>query len=197
MLNHSDFKLLKFGQRDWQIRSDQKCGVYLICNLATSQMYVGVSTDLARRKADHFRDLAKGTHANSNLQRAFDKYGALKFEFKVVVEGIVTLGLARLVEQILLTGIPKSQLFNQAPISNSVSLLCHSPETKLKIKNASQHYWSTRSETEMQHHAEVSRKRATGRIFSEQSRLKMSVAKLGKTPWNKGISTRKVNNDSK
>lgn len=191
MFTHSDFSLLKFGPKDHQVRADQKCGVYLIKNLLTMQFYVGVSTDLARRKSDHFRALIRGIHDNSKLQRSFDKYGALNFEFQIVCDNMQTLGLARLIEQAILTGISKDTLFNQAKISNSVSLLKHSDEVKLKIREASLNYWKSRSVSEMQQHAEASRKRATGRVFSKESRLKMRVAKLGNAPWNKGISTKK------
>ena len=155
-------------------------------------MYIGVSSALQSRLYSHFYDLRKGTHTNAHLQRSFDKYKEAAFEKLIVHSGMQCLGIARLLEQVLIAGIPSNLLFNQAPVSNSMSGYKHSQGTKECISRKSTEYWKSRTPHQMQVHAEVSRKRATGRVFSEAAREKMRNAKLGKSPWNKGISTKEL-----
>lgn len=57
------------------------CGVYQIKNLENNKIYIGSSVDVKDRWIGHATDLYNGIHANQYLQRAWNKYGANKFEF--------------------------------------------------------------------------------------------------------------------
>lgn len=59
-------------------------GVYGIFNTANDKVYVGQSVDVWRRKVDHFSALVAGRHYNAHLQRAYSKYGAGFFEFRLI-----------------------------------------------------------------------------------------------------------------
>lgn len=48
-------------------------------------MYIGKSINIKKRKREHFNRLRRNTHENSKLQRAFNKYGEVNFEFDVLV----------------------------------------------------------------------------------------------------------------
>lgn len=59
-------------------------GIYLITNLENNKKYVGKSLDISRRFNEHRMNLNRGTHCNSYLQNAWDKYGEDSFSFSVL-----------------------------------------------------------------------------------------------------------------
>ena len=61
------------------------CGIYLITHRASGRAYVGCSVDLFSRWAVHRRDLRGNRHHSERLQRAWIKYGAQAFEFKILL----------------------------------------------------------------------------------------------------------------
>lgn len=61
-------------------------GIYKIQNLVDSKVYIGASIHIEERFNQHLNELRKGIHANSYLQRAFNKYGESNFEFSIVEE---------------------------------------------------------------------------------------------------------------
>lgn len=63
-----------------------KAGVYTITNIVNNKMYVGCSTNILYRLCNHKRELKKGIHSNSYIQKAWDKYGEDSFMFEMLVE---------------------------------------------------------------------------------------------------------------
>ncbi len=61
-----------------------KPGVYVIHNNNTGKFYIGSAVRLLKRKNDHFSELRKGTHGNSKLQNAWNKYGEMAFQFVII-----------------------------------------------------------------------------------------------------------------
>jgi len=59
-------------------------GIYGIYCQESDKWYVGQALKLRKRSKDHRKDLTKGAHANTHLQRAFDLYGADAFVFTVL-----------------------------------------------------------------------------------------------------------------
>ena len=53
----------------------RKQGIYQIAHCETGQLYIGSSVDIARRWADHRRELRLGIHKNALLQAAYDLGG--------------------------------------------------------------------------------------------------------------------------
>lgn len=49
-------------------------GIYQIRNTFNNKKYIGSSVNLRRRYREHFNTLINGTHYNSKIQRAFNKY---------------------------------------------------------------------------------------------------------------------------
>src|SRR5882672_11359281 len=70
---------------DRQIVLGEECGVYLITNTVNGKVYVGSSCNTSRRRNKHKNDLQKGVHGNLRFQRAWNKYGASAFVFKVLL----------------------------------------------------------------------------------------------------------------
>lgn len=61
-------------------------GLYEIRNINDNKRYVGSSCYIQKRFTDHKCLLRKGRHANSKLQRAWDKHGEKYFVFNILVE---------------------------------------------------------------------------------------------------------------
>lgn len=71
---------VKYGTfSDWLGKS----GIYWIKNSITNLIYIGSSTDIAKRLSKHFSQLRKGSHPNKTLLKDFNKYGQDSFEFGV------------------------------------------------------------------------------------------------------------------
>ena len=61
-----------------------KSGIYLIENIANNKKYVGQSLNVNGRIGRHKSYLKRQAHENQYLQRAYNKYGAKNFKFKVL-----------------------------------------------------------------------------------------------------------------
>lgn len=48
-------------------------GIYMLKNIRTLKVYIGSSVDLRARMYEHIRQLERGTHPNTYLQRVFNK----------------------------------------------------------------------------------------------------------------------------
>lgn len=59
-------------------------GVYVIECLGNDKLYIGSGVNMQKREREHLNALHKGVHYNIKLQRAFNKYGAKRFEFSVL-----------------------------------------------------------------------------------------------------------------
>lgn len=79
VINHSGGKAVFYSYL-----YDMKSGIYKIGNQVTGDFYIGSSSNTHKRKLEHFRALGGNYHANSRLQRAFNKYGKEAFVFEVV-----------------------------------------------------------------------------------------------------------------
>ncbi len=60
--------------------------IYEIRNTVTGFRYIGCSKDLQRRWKEHKRTLMRNKHHCTHLQRAWNKYGDLAFEWRVLLE---------------------------------------------------------------------------------------------------------------
>lgn len=59
-------------------------GIYLILNLINGRYYIGSAIDLKKRWTNHLSGLRRNSHANSFLQRDYNKCGAAAFSFIVI-----------------------------------------------------------------------------------------------------------------
>ena len=55
--------------------------IYKIENLLNHKKYIGLTNNIARRRARHFTDLRCGRHDNSFLQKEFLRDGENNFSF--------------------------------------------------------------------------------------------------------------------
>ena len=135
-------------------------GIYQIVNLMNGNMYIGSSSDIPKRWRGHCHLLNKNKHHSPHLQHAWNKYGSGSFEFRIVE-------YCQCVKEVL---IEREQyyidlwrpVYNIAP--NAVNGLGqeHSQEFKDNMS------------LRMKGH-----KYNIGRKASEETRLKMSIARKG------------------
>ena len=61
-------------------------GIYLIRNMVTGKFYIGSTSNLQRRKADHWNMLRKNIHKNAHLQSSWNIHGEAAFTFDILYE---------------------------------------------------------------------------------------------------------------
>lgn len=66
------------------------CYIYKIENLINHKKYIGLTNNIARRRARHFTDLKNHRHDNKFLQKEFDIYGVENFSFSIEFQGEVS-----------------------------------------------------------------------------------------------------------
>ena len=59
-------------------------GIYKCTCTANGRSYIGQAQDLSSRRKHHINDLNNNKHANSHLQRAWNKYGADNFQWEIL-----------------------------------------------------------------------------------------------------------------
>lgn len=59
-------------------------GIYQIKNLVNGKFYIGSSKDINKRFSQHKNMLNKNSHHSIALQRAWNKYGAINFDFLIL-----------------------------------------------------------------------------------------------------------------
>lgn len=62
----------------------KKCGIYCIENTIDHKKYIGLSRNIEERWYNHCYHLRAGTHINTYLQNAYNKYGADAFTFYIL-----------------------------------------------------------------------------------------------------------------
>lgn len=62
------------------------CGIYEIVNKSNGKRYVGSSVNIEARFRTHLRELNKGTHHASHLQRSFNIYGEESYFLNILTE---------------------------------------------------------------------------------------------------------------
>ena len=59
-------------------------GIYMIHNILTDKVYVGQSKNITDRWNKHITTLKNNQHHNNYLQNAYNKYGLINFQFKIL-----------------------------------------------------------------------------------------------------------------
>jgi group I intron endonuclease len=164
------------------------CGIYCITCIPTSKKYIGSSISIYRRIKEHFYRLKRGSHENSYLQRAFNKYG--EFNFNI---------------EILLYCDPQNRMnFEQKAIEkirpefNGTCIVegrfCQSPQTKTRMKYSAQERWRKNPMTEeIRKKISVGHKGKSGHPMSEENKAKLiaiSKSRKGKPGRPQSTETR-------
>jgi group I intron endonuclease len=116
----------------------RKTGVYEIVHTASGKRYIGsASVSFSSRLRCHRYDLKKQRHSSVLLQRAWNKYGANAFEFRILEFTLPQHAVA--VEQTFIDWLktydPKNG-FNILAVAGSSRGIKRSEETKQKVREA-------------------------------------------------------------
>jgi group I intron endonuclease len=148
-------------------------GIYKIVNTANGKQYVGSAVSISKRFGEHRHYLRNGTHSNTRLQNAWNKYGEDAFEFRVVgkcpPERLIEL------EQEVMDHLKPE--YNIRLIAKSNLGLKFSEEARRKISEANRK--RTLSEEHKRKIGEAIRKRGPRSI---ETRQKISIAHMGLKP---------------
>jgi len=113
-------------------------GVYRLVNRTECVSYVGSTSNLQKRRAEHFRLLRHGRHPNRLLQAAFTRYGEATFDWVDEV-ACVDLADAREIELATLRGdlsFEESAGYNIARDAFPMMGRTHSASTKERISQS-------------------------------------------------------------
>lgn len=167
-------------------------GIYMIKNKINQKMYIGSAKNLRNRIREHIISLRGNYHDNDYLQKAFNKYGEINFEFKILC--MVETSELIYTEQKFLDyykSYDDVNGYNLCPIAYS-RLGCRCSERAIKnMSEAKKKYFSTHpapmkgkkhTEETLQKMRVIKRSgnNWTGRKHKESSKIKISISKTGK-----------------
>ena len=139
--------------------------------------YVGSAKNISKRWKEHLYRLRKGNHHSRHLQRHYNKYGESDLQFSVLERCTVEMLLEIETKHISST----SPYFNGNRISATQEGFKHSDESRKKISLAKKgnKFWVGKKHTD-ESKAKM-RVAKLGRKFSEETRRRLSLAKIGNT----------------
>lgn len=160
-------------------------GIYVITNLINKHQYVGQSTNLKKRKAEHF---SVTKEHNASLRRAFEKYGVENFSFEVL----------EYCEECFLNEKEIAYIASLKPVYNrtaggrGVLGLHHSEHTKNLLRDKAKIQWDAKSEEEKKRTLTTQLVGPRiGHDVSPETREKLRAANLGKKQSAETIEKRK------
>lgn len=163
----------------------RRSGVYQILCKPTGKVYVGSAVWLAKRKRHHREALLAGTHHNPYLQKAWNKYGNVAFEYSVLeyCEKEKLTEREQIYLDLLRTAEPEHG-FNINPRAYSNLGRIFGPEMRAKVSSARKARGGTLTIAQV---GDL-RERMRGNTFrvglkhTEEARDKMKEARKGRTP---------------
>lgn len=187
------------------VAKDLNCGVYAITHVDSGRRYIGSSISIEKRFREHKSTLKNSAHKNRFLQRAWDKHGAGKFSFDVLI--YCSSDNVLFYEQLLIDNCKATDIeygYNLRQKAESNIGLKRSPESIEKMKKA---YAKAKAEGKITGHDRphteaakqkiknsIRKAREEGKVFghnkphSEEAKRKMSEALKGRPAWNKGTT---------
>lgn len=166
-----------------------KSGIYCIKNKLNNKLYVGSTINFDKRKREHYSYLRRGTHHSTYLQRSFNKYGEINFEFFILETCESEKLLIR--EQHYIDVL--SPRYNICKIAGNSLGVKRSEETKKKLSDVhkGQKPWNKgvpQSEKQKNEHSLRMKGKISGvkgKKWKQESKEKLSKAKIGKPAKNK------------
>lgn len=153
-------------------------GIYEIVNTENSKRYVGSSVDIRRRWAQHRARLNSGEHHCPPLQRAWDKYGAAAFDFRIV-EQCERDRLIAVEQRILDQAAPEYNVARAAGYRTFLGLR-HRQDTIAKMSEAHRGNTRTKGKPRNRSAVEATASAHRGMKRSDETRAKISEAMKGK-----------------
>lgn len=173
-------------------------GIYKIqSKIKPDRIYVGSSSNLSHRRTVHYHELALAKHKNGRLQNHYNKYGADDLTFLIIEECSIDVLIER--EQHYIDTL--SPWFNICKKAGNILGVKRSKETRLKMRLSLMGNTRNLGRSFSEEHKQKISKSNLGKkhtpesiekiklsksYISPETRKKMSDAKIGNVPWNKG-----------
>lgn len=158
-------------------------GIYQIRNISNNDCYVGsAAVDFGKRWREHKNLLRRGLHYSTHLQSAWDKYGEECFIFEVLERVLKETLSLLLFRDLLVYNKEQHYLDTLKPKYN----ICKTAGTRLGTMWSEVSKSKIRGRLKTSEHREKLREAHLGVPLSEVTKQRMSIAKLGKMPNNKG-----------
>lgn len=158
-------------------------GIYLILCTANEAFYVGSSQNLRKRFCAHRYRLRRGTHDNTRMQNAWNKYGEAAFTFALLrespTEDLLTAEQDYLDGCLSLPGCMNIARAATAPMAGRA----HTPETRAKMSAAHKGKVPT-IETRVRLSSWQ-----RGRVHTPEARAKMSASQKGRRATSESIES--------
>ena len=156
---------------------NRDCIIYKITNVVTSQIYIGSSVDIKERIRRHFKDLKANKHHSLKMQRSYNKYGRDSF----FVENLITIPeqYRQKTEQWFLDN--NDCYFNNEKIVSKPSCLrvrSKEENERSRLRMLGNEYWKL-CPPKTEDHKNKLRESARNRVWSDESRAKLSKSKKG------------------
>lgn len=142
-------------------------GIYVILHVKSGKIYLGQAQNVRKRWNEHRRDLISDKHHNIYLQRAWNKYGAKAFQFKILERCSVN-QLDDREQHYLDVHIPKGQCYNISPNAGTTRGIKLSDETR---KRKSESHKGLKASEETRHKMSETRKQYHARKRAERNKL--------------------------
>lgn len=146
--------------------------VYVVSNTVTGNFYIGASSNVEYRMWRHIKRLRTNSHHNKIMQAEFDTHGDV-FICDVIKK--VPVDELNKHEQYFIDNFkPQYNLIKKVHSNNSLGYK-QPHELKERLKKIRKEYWETHESW------------TKGRVWTEESKRKLSQSHMGKPAWNKGI----------
>lgn len=167
----------------------ENSGIYCIRNLSTNEIYVGSSSNLKKRKREHFNYLKNGVHHSRYLQRSYNKTGSYNFVFSVLENCNIDMLIIR--EQHYIDTL--NPRYNICRIAGNTIGCKRTEDTKkkLSLSHLGQKAWNKgipRTEAEKKTQSDKLKGRPSGvkgKKWSKESRERVSKERIGRPAKNK------------
>jgi group I intron endonuclease len=150
-------------------------GVYIIRNTINNHIYIGSTSDLARRKRHHFEYLDRGKHHSQHLQNSYNKYGNSAFIFSIIL--ICDNSNLLVYEQMFIDALLPE--YNICKTAGNCLGVKRSEETRAKMRGQQHCLGRTLSDSHKKIISECNHKR----IVSAETKIK-----IGKASKERGVS---------
>lgn len=154
--------------------------IYCIENKINGKQYIGCTNNYNYRKSRHKSKLNRNCHYNEHLQRAWNKYGAVKFNFKVIEgrKNITREKLFKLEEKYIRKFKSFKNGYNLTTGGEGLSCSHYSHSNKTRKKMSESHKGKTLSEEHKRKISESSGNYWLGKKLPEEVKKKISKTKM-------------------
>jgi len=168
--------------------------IYLATNLINNKKYIGQTKEgrLDRRIFEHINDIPY-TKATTIFHAALDKYGLDNFTFEILESNIDTANIDKKEQEYIKqynTYYKNNCGYNMTLGGQGTHGYVFTEADKKKMSEKNKAWWKNLKENNPEKYKAICKansERQKGKPKSEEAKRKLSIARKGMVPWNKGL----------